>query len=94
MTYPYYFFTDVLRPIFSMSVALLNTSLFGFAVWQHLLGFIVLSFVVGFIVKGNGFNGSFISSFSSRRRGEKGSSSHLDSSEWIEHSDSQFYYDD
>lgn len=93
MTYPYYFFTDVLRPVFSMCVALLSFELFGVAIWQHLLGFLVLSFVVGFIIKGNGFNGSFTSAFS-RKRGESGSSQHLDSSEWIEHSDSQFYYDD
>lgn len=92
MTSPYFLFTDVFRPVFSMCVALLNFELFNVPLWQHLLGFIVLSFVVGFIIKGNGFNGSFISAFS-RRGGERGSSEYVDSSAWVEHSDSQFYYD-
>ncbi len=92
MTSPFYFFENVLRPVFAMCVALLNFEIFSIPLWQHLLGFVILSFVVGFIIKGNGFNGSFISAFS-QRRGERGDSQHLDSSEWIEHSDARFYYD-
>lgn len=88
-------FFAFIRPGLEMAVALLNWPIFksslglDIGLWHILLGLFIFSFVIGFIIKGNGFNGSFIP-HSNRGEPRDGISSSVTSGS---HSDDIITYD-